>query len=57
MEDKLRNNLPTIPTTIEEEIKTNIFKCDDPSIKQLLNLKTASDDKVFSKLRDLKDSF
>ena len=58
VEDKLRNNLPTIPTTIEEEIKTNIFfKCDDPSIKQLLNLKTASDDKVFSKLRDLKDSF
>ena len=58
MEEKLRNNLPTIPTTIEEEIKTNIFlKCDDPSIKQLLNLQTASDDKVFSKLRDLKDSF
>ena len=58
VEDKLKNNLPTIPTTIEEEIKTNIFfKCDDPSIKQLLNLKTASDDKVFSKLRDLKDSF
>ena len=58
VEDKLRNNLPTIPTTIEEEIKTNIFlKCDDPSIKQLLNLQTASDDKVFSKLRDLKDSF
>ncbi len=58
VEDKLRNNLPTIPTTIEEEIKTNIFlKCDDPSIKQLLNLQKASDDKVFSKLRDLKDSF
>ena len=58
VEDKLRNNLPTIPTTIEEEIKTNIFlKCDDPSIKQILNLDTASDDKVFSKLRDLKDSF
>ena len=58
VEEKLRNNLPTIPTTIEEEIKTNIFlKCDDPSIKQLLNLQTASDDKVFSKLRDLKDSF
>ena len=58
VKDQLRNNLPTIPTTIEEEIKTNIFlKCDDPSIKQLLNLKTASDDKVFSKLRDLKDSF
>tara|TARA_B100000941_G_scaffold227249_1_gene169498 strand:+ start:3590 stop:4348 length:759 start_codon:yes stop_codon:yes gene_type:complete len=58
VEDKLRNNLPTIPTTIEEEIKTNIFlRCDDPSIKQILNLDTASDDKVFSKLRDLKDSF
>ena len=58
VEDKLRNNLPTIPTTIEEEIKTNIFlRCDDPSIKQILNLDTASDDRVFSKLRDLKDSF
>ena len=58
VEKKLKNRLPTIPTTIGEELKTNIFlRCNDPSIKQALNLKESSEDKVFSKLRDLKDSF
>ena len=58
VEKKLKNRLPTIPTTIGEELKTNIFlRCNDPSIKQALDLKDSSEDKVFSKLRDLKDSF
>ena len=58
VEKKLKNRLPTIPTTIGEELKTNIFlRCNDPSIKQALDLKESSEDKVFSKLRDLKDSF
>ena len=36
IEKKLENKLPTVPTTINEEIKTNIFlKCDDPIIKQI----------------------
>ena len=58
IEKKLENKLPTVPTTINEEIKTNIFlKCDDPIIKHHLNLEDASEDQIFSKLRDLKDSF
>ena len=55
---KLKNNLATIPTTIGDEIKTNIFlRCNDNHIKQSLNLKDASDQEIFTKLRDLKDTF
>ena len=55
---KLKNNLATMPTTIGEEIKTNIFlRCNDNHIKQSLNLKDASDKEIFTKLRDLKDAF
>ena len=41
---KLKNNLPSVPTILEDEIECNIF------------LK-AADLKSFSKLRDLKDNF
>ena len=44
IEDKLKNNLPTVPSTIEEELACNIF----------LRAKNLED---FSKLRDLKDNF
>ena len=44
IENKLKNNLPTIPTTIEEELACNIF----------LRAKNLEE---FSKLRDLKDNF
>tara|TARA_B100001057_G_scaffold68140_1_gene61872 strand:- start:1427 stop:2185 length:759 start_codon:yes stop_codon:yes gene_type:complete len=55
---KLKNNQPTIPTTIGEELKTNIFlRCNDIAIKQVLNLKDASEQEIFTKLRDLKDAF
>ena len=55
---KIKNCLPTIPTTIGEELKTNIFlRYDDNDIKRVLNLEDASDEEVFSKLRDLKDVF
>ena len=58
IEKKLSSNQPTIPSTIADEIKTNIFlRCDDPEIKHSLGLKDSSDVEVFSKLRDLKDSF
>ncbi len=58
IEKKLNSNQPTIPSTIADEIKTNIFlRCDDLEIKQGLGLKDSSDIEVFSKLRDLKDSF
>ena len=42
--DKLKKNLPTIPSTIGEELSCNIF----------LRAKNLED---FSKLRDLKDNF
>ena len=55
---KIKNGLPTIPTTIGEELKTNIFlRYDDNDIKQVLNLKDSTHEEVFSKLRDLKDVF
>ncbi len=44
IKNKLDNNLPTIPTTIKEELECNIFL-------------RAKDVKSFSKLRDLKDKF
>ena len=55
---KLRSNQPTIPSTLGQEIKTNIFlRCNDPEIKYALDLKDSSEVEVFSKLRDLKDTF
>ena len=58
IQKKLSSNKPTIPTTLSQEIKTNIFfRCNDPGIRHTLGLKDSSEAKVFSKLRDLKDSF
>ena len=54
----IKSNLPTIPTTIGEELKTNIFlRLEDSDIREILNLKDSSNQEVFSKLRDLKDIF
>ena len=44
IQEKLKNGLPTVPTTLDDEIDCNIF------------LKS-NDIKSFSKLRDLKDNF
>ena len=58
IQKKLSSNQPTIPTILSQEIKTNIFlRCNDPAIKHTLGLKDSSEVQVFSKLRDLKDSF
>ena len=58
VERKLKKGLPTIPTSIGEEMETNIFlRCNDLGIKQALNLDLSSENEIFSKLRDLKDSF
>ena len=55
---KLDSNQPTIPSTLGQEVKTNIFlRCNVPEIKHTLGLKDSSEVEVFSKLRDLKDSF
>ena len=53
-----RNNLSTIPSSLEEELKSNIFlRCDKKELKAKLNMKNQEDLEVFKKVRELKDSF
>tara|TARA_B100001123_G_C15023229_1_gene912379 strand:- start:52 stop:813 length:762 start_codon:yes stop_codon:yes gene_type:complete len=56
---KLRlDNFPTVPSRLEDELKSNIFlRCDQNALKSKLNMKNKEDYEVFRKLRDLKDSF
>ena len=56
---KLRlNDLPTIPSRLEDELNSNIFlRCDQNDLKIKLGMKNQEDFKVFKKVRDLKDSF
>ena len=54
----ISSNLPTIPTSLEDELKSNIFlRCDQNDLKIKLNMENCEDLKVFKKVRDLKDSF
>ena len=54
----LKNKKPTIPSTITDEIKANIFfRVNDPDVKKAINLENSSDIEIFTKLRDLKDNF
>ena len=54
----LKNKKPTIPSTIADEIKGNIFfRVNDPDIKKAINLENSPDIEIFTKLRDLKDNF
>ena len=58
VELNLRNKNPTIPSTIGDEIKTNIFfRFNDPDVKKAINLENSSDIEIFTKLRELKDNF
>jgi hydroxyacylglutathione hydrolase len=51
-------NQPTVPTTLDDELKTNIFlRCNKNDLKIKLSMKNDEDYKVFAKVRDLKDSF
>ena len=56
---KLRSqNLPTIPSSLDEELKSNIFlRCNQKELKVKLNMKNQEDLEVFKKVRDLKDRF
>ena len=54
----LKNKKPTIPSTITDEIKANIFfRVNDPDVKKAINLENSPDIEIFTKLRDLKDNF
>ena len=56
--EKLKYNKPTIPSTLKDELKNNIFlRSDDQKIKTNLNIGNSSSLETFSKLRDLKDNF
>ena len=58
IKSKRSNNLPTVPTTIIEEISCNIFfRCNEEEVKNLLKMKNCKPIEIFSKLRDLKDNF
>ena len=58
IEEKLKNGEPSIPSTLLKEKQMNIFlRTDDLDVKNILNLKKASNLEVFTKLRDLKDNF
>jgi hydroxyacylglutathione hydrolase len=58
IELNLKNKKPTIPSTIGDEIKTNIFfRFNDPDVKKAINSKNSSELEIFTKLRDLKDNF
>ena len=51
-------NLPTIPSTLEDELKSNIFlRCDQNDLKIKLNMENLDEFEVFRKIRDLKDTF
>ena len=56
--NKIEKGLPTIPTTLEDEIETNIFlRCENNKIKNKIKMDNASKFEVFTKLRNLKDKF
>ncbi len=58
IKEKLKQNKPTVPSTLEEELKSNIFlRSDNDEIKTNLNINNSSSLVAFSKLRDLKDNF
>ena len=58
IEISLKNKKPTIPSTIGDEIKANIFfRLNDPDVKKAIKLENSPDIEIFTKLRDLKDNF
>jgi hydroxyacylglutathione hydrolase len=55
---KIKSGLPSIPVSLEEELRTNIFlRCNEQEVKIALNLNNSSEQEIFTKLRDLKDNF
>ena len=55
---KIIKKMPTLPVTVDEELRTNIFlRCDNIDVKNNLKMKDFSDKLIFEKLRNLKDEF
>lgn len=50
-------NQPTLPTTIEKELLTNPFlRASSPEIREKLNLTDATDEDVFTEIRERKNN-
>tara|TARA_Y100000590_G_scaffold352918_1_gene405693 strand:+ start:975 stop:1736 length:762 start_codon:yes stop_codon:yes gene_type:complete len=55
---KINNNEPTVPSTLKEELESNIFlRSDNFKIKTNLNISNSTSLDTFTKLRYLKDNF
>jgi hydroxyacylglutathione hydrolase len=58
IQQRRANNLPTVPSTIAEELATNPFlREDSPTLRKNLNCENNTDVEVFANLRRLKDNF
>ena len=55
---KINKNIPTIPSTLGEELECNVFlRTDNIEIQKHLGINSGDPLKTFAKLRDLKDNF
>lgn len=53
-----KENRPTVPSILSEEMATNPFlRADDPAIRAQLGMQDATDTEVFTEIRRLKDAF
>ena len=51
-----RMRQPTVPSSLETELETNVFlRADSPEIRERLDMVDASDGDVFARIRELKD--
>ena len=56
--ENIKNNKPTIPSTLGDELECNIFlRSDDTEIQNQLGINSGNQIETFIKLRDLKDNF
>ncbi len=56
--ENIKNNKPTIPSTLGDELECNIFlRSDDTEIQKQLGINSGNQIETFIKLRDLKDNF
>jgi hydroxyacylglutathione hydrolase len=56
--DLRSRGLPTVPSTLAEELATNPFlRPDNPAIRSTLQMNNADDWQIFAEIRRLKDEF
>jgi len=57
-EEKCSKGIPTVPSSLKEELKTNPFlRANQPEVKRLLNMEDANNVEVFAEIRTRKDNF